>query len=314
MNNNTRRQKIWLTGSHGFIGTHLVSELSNTYDLTCLSHTRHENTSTDNKNIRTTYVNFQNHEEINNVIESLGLPDILIHAGWGDMTNPHSMMHLTDNVSQSKNIIQALYNAGLDKIVFLGSMNEYGNRFGSLYEDMGSTGEITNYAKGKIEVAKFGFEKAKEKNKKFIHIRLFYTYGPIQKEKTLIQDLYHGYKNNVNVSLSSCEQYRDYIHISDVVKGIKLLCKLDESTIVNLGSGKAIKLKEFVSLFWKILGGKPENLHFGEKPQRKEQPQQNCFANLDKLERLTGWKPTVSLEEGIKLTIREFDKLYFKCV
>ncbi len=308
MSSDVKHKKIWLTGSRGFIGTYLVSELKDIYEIKCISNTKYEKPSNYQDREQPSYVDFQNENSIKKAIENFGLPDIFIHLGWGDMINPHSNMHIKENVEQSKNLIDVLYKEGLKKFIFLGSMNEYGDRLGSLYEEMGPKGEITNYAKGKIEVAKYGFQKADENNRKFIHIRLFYTYGPIKKEKTLIQDIYQGYKNNTDISLSPCEQYRDYIHISDVVKGIKFLCNLDESTTVNLGSGKAIQLKEFVSLFWKILGGEPERLHFGKKPKRKEQPQPNCFASLEKLEKLTGWKPEITLEEGIKLTIKEFNE------
>lgn len=303
VNDKNNCRKVWITGSRGFIGSHLVAELNDSYEITCIT-----NTKIEDNNKKLTYVDFDNEIEISKAVECLGLPDVFIHVGWGDMTNPHSDLHIQDNVEQSKNLIKTLYKKGLEKFVFLGSMNEYGDRLGLLYEEMGPVGDITNYAKGKIEVAKFGFEKAKEMNKKFIHIRLFYTYGPIQKEKTLIHDLYEGHKNNTPIDLSPCEQYRDYIHISDVVKGIKLLCNVDESTTVNLGSGKSIQLRQFVSLFWKILGGNPEKLCFGKKPIRKEQPQPNCFASLEKLEKLTGWKPSLHIEEGIKMTIKEYDK------
>lgn len=308
---NDSRKNIWISGSRGFIGTHLVSELQKYYHLQRISNTKQQDNIFHSCNNRPTYIDFQNGKSINRAIEDLGLPDIFIHLGWGDMTNPHSGMHLDTNVKQSKNLIKVLYEAGLEKFVFLGSMNEYGEQIGSLDEKMKSNGEITNYAKGKIEVASFGFEKAKETNRKFIHIRLFYTYGPMQKKKSLIQDLYQSYKNNTTVSLGPCEHYRDYIYISDVIKGIRLLCDIDESTTINLGSGSAIKLKKFINIFWQTLGGKSEMLHFGEKTIVKEQAQLNCFASLDRLQRLTGgWKPTISIKEGIIQTIKEMDKMY----
>ncbi len=302
--------KIWLTGSRGFIGSNLASELDNSCDLTCLSNTKNEDIHSNQTNKQPVYVDFQNKKNIIDIIERLGIPDIFIHLGWGDMTNPHSEVHLVENINQSKNLIQVLYKAGLEKFVFLGSINEYGDQVGPLYEEMGPKGEITNYAKGKIEVAKFGFEKDKEMKKKFIHIRLSYTYGPVLRKGSLIQDLYWAKKKNLEISLGHCEHYRDYIHVSDALTGIKLLCNVKESTTVNLGSGKAIKLKEFVKLFWKILDGNPEKLHFGKKKPKKEQPQPNCFANLDKLEKITGWKPSIDLEEGIRNTVRELDNKY----
>ncbi len=310
VSDNINRRKIWISGSRGFIGTHLILELQDSFDIHCITNTKYE-TSLNHGNDQPTYIDFQSENSIRNAIESLGLPDIFIHLGWGDITNPHSKMHLEDNVTQSKNLIKVLYNTGLDKFIFLGSMNEYGDRIGPLSEEMEPQGEITNYAKGKIEVASYGFEKAKKMNKKFIHIRLFYTIGRMQEEGSLIRDLYFGYKNNTRISLGPCEHYRDYVSVSDVVKGIRLLCDVDESTTVNLGSGKAIKLKDFVSIFWRMLDGKSEMLHFGEKTVGKEQPQPNCFASLDKLQKLTGeWKPSDSIEEGIKLTIKELGTIY----
>jgi len=152
-------QKIWLTGSRGFIGRHLVAELKDVCELKCLSNRKFENSSS-HENNQPFYVNFKDEDDIKNAIESLGLPDVFIHLGWGDMANPHSEMHLVENVNQSKNLIDVLYKEGLKKFIFLGSMNEYGDRLGSLYEEMGPEGEITNYAKGKIEVAKYGFQKS----------------------------------------------------------------------------------------------------------------------------------------------------------
>ncbi len=312
VDDNINRRKIWISGSRGFIGTHLVSELQKSFDIQCVTNTKYK-TSSNHGNDQPTYIDFQSEKSIRNAIKSLELPYIFIHLGWGDIINPHSRIHLEKNVTQSKNLIKVLYNLGLEKFVFLGSINEYGNRLGPLSEEMEPKGEITNYAKGKIKVASFGFEKAKEMNKKFIHIRLFYTIGRMQEEGSLIRDLYLGFKNNTSISLGPCEHYRDYISISDVVKGIRLLCDIDKSITVNLGSGKAIKMKDFVRIFWKILGGKPEMLHFGEKTIGKEQSQPNCFASLDKLQKLTrDWKPSDSIEEGIKLTIKELDRIYSK--
>lgn len=298
--------KIWLTGSRGFIGSELAFNLDKICELTRISNRKNEDAN--QISINPIHINFQSKNEIKKRIKELGIPDIFIHLGWGDMTNPHSSTHLEENVIQSKNLIEELYKEGLERFVFLGSMNEYGDRIGTLDEKMNSKGWITNYAKGKILVAKFGFEKAKMMNKKFIHIRLFYTYGPKKKGGSLIQDIYQSHKNKKNVSLGTCEQYRDYIYVSDVVKGIMLLSGSDNSHTVNLGSGNAIQLKEFVKKFWDELKGDQKMLHFGEKQVGKEQAQPNCFANLEKLENITGWKPTTSIENGIKKMIKELQK------
>ena len=114
-------------------------------------------------------------------------------------------------------------------------------------------------AKGKIKVAKYGFQRAKELNKVFIHLRPFYVFGPGQRSGSLINDVYYSFKNGSSPVIGPCEQYRDYIHVFDVAEGISLASKLDDSTIINLGSGKYIQVKEFVSRFWDCLGGDRKN-------------------------------------------------------
>ena len=251
------------------------------------------------------YLDFSREDDIRRNIELFGLPDIFIHLGWGAMTDPASEVHLDANVEASKTLISTLFKAGLKKFIFLGSANEYGSREGSLCEDMAAEGRLTAYAQGKTRVASFGFEQASKYNKKFISIRLFNTFGSGQREGSLINKLYDCYRQNIKPELGPCEHFRDYIHVSEVVHGIKLICDINESTVVNLGSGTAIKLKDFVILFWKSLGGMPDDLKFGAHPMREGEPKQPyAFANMDRLKRFTGWAPSLSIEEGIRLTIK----------
>lgn len=301
--------RIWLTGSRGFIGTHLIPILKDICkEVICISNNILENETCQKKN-EVINMNFLNIKSINRAIELFGVPELCIHLGWGSMTNPHAEEHLISNVVGSKNLIDILFNNGLEKFIFVGSMNEYGDRVGSLSEDMLPTGFLTNYAKGKSQVASFGFEKARQLKKQFIHIKLFYTYGPVQKKDSLIQTLYQGSRKNQDTYLGACEHYRDYIHISEVVKGILLISRIQDSVTVNLGSGKSIKVKDFALLFWKFLGGDLDKLHFGSQDRHaNEQAQPDSYANLDKLEKLIGWKPSLSIEEGIKNTIELLDE------
>src|ERR1700687_2718211 len=112
MDNILKQRKIWLSGSRGFIGTHLVSELQKFCNIHRITNTKYEATS--NSDNQPTYVDFQSETSINEAIKNLELPDIFIHLGWGDMTNPHSEMHIRANVDQSNNLIKVLYENGLD--------------------------------------------------------------------------------------------------------------------------------------------------------------------------------------------------------
>ena len=301
------KQALWLTGANGFIGRHLGPSLKDAYsEVRYFTNSKEEKAALDNEAASRHYLDFLSADDIRRNIELFGLPDIFIHLGWGAMTDPASEVHLGANVEASKTLISTLFKAGLKKFIFLGSANEYGGREGPLSEDMAPEGRLTAYAQGKTRVASFGFEEASRYNKKFISIRLFNTFGAGQKPGSLINKLYECYSQNIKPELGPCEHFRDYIHVSEVVKGITLICGIDESTIVNLGSGEAIKLKDFVILFWKSLGGKPDDLKFGVYSMLEGEPEQPyAFANLDRLKKLTGWAPSLSIEEGVRLTIEE---------
>lgn len=296
---------IWLTGASGFIGRHLGPSLKKTCsEVRYFTNNEDAKTTPDDGASFRHYMDFSREDDIRRNIELYGLPDIFVHLGWGAMTEPSSQEHLATNVKASETVIDTLFKAGLEKFVFLGSANEYGGRVGSLSEDMAPEGKLTAYAEGKTRVASFGFEQAAKYNKKFISIRLFNTFGSGQREGSLINKLYDCYRQNIKPELGPCENFRDYIHVSEVVEGIKSICGIDESAIVNLGSGKAIKLKDFVILFWKSLGGIPDDLKFGAYSMREGEPEQPyAFANMDRLKRFTGWAPSLSIEEGIRLTI-----------
>lgn len=302
-NSRMNNLKIWLSGSRGFIGSHLISALKDSCrEVRCITNNKKHDDSL-------IYMDYSNINHIREIVNLYGVPNIFMHLGWGSVYEPQSNVHLTANVSDGKNLIKELYACGLEKFIFLGSSSEYGERTGALSENMSPEGKLTNYVKGKTEVSRYGFEIANQLNKVFVHIRLFYAYGAGQYPNSLINQLYKSYLEKSTMNLSPCEHYRDYIYISDVIQGIKLISHINESGIVNLGSGRVIQLKDFVSLFWKTLGGKPEHLRFGAHPKPGHEPEQPySYANLDVLKKLTNWMPSVSLEEGIKETVAALNK------
>ena len=296
--------KIWLTGSRGFIGRPLVRALrSAPVDLTCFTQNAGEANALSGKTLPV-HLDYLDPADIEDKMNRFGLPEVFIHLGWGEMTNPESFFHLKDNVQIGRNLIETLFKLGLKKFVFIGSMNQYGGRTGLLSEDMEPQGRLTNYAKGKNEVERLGFQAAKTYDKIFISVRPFYVFGVGQRQGSLINDLYQAHLKGTDVSLSPCEHYRDYIHVLDVAQGIGHICGIDQSTILNLGSGKVVQVKDFVVDFWKELGGDLKRLKFGARPLNPGEPDQpKSYADTTRLIRLTQWQPALSLEEGIIKTI-----------
>jgi UDP-glucose 4-epimerase len=88
-------------------------------------------------------------------------------------------------------------------------------------------------------------------------------------------------------------QTRDFTHISDTVQGLILAMEnkhLEQFDVINLGSGKETSINALAKLFKHKVKHAPARL-FEERFKR---------ADIRKAKRLLGWKPKISIEEGVQ--------------
>jgi len=298
------KKKLWMSGSSGFIGKQLKYHLQSTYDITCISHATKFSQSQNSKNLYK--LNFLKCVDIEKLILKIGKPDIFIHLGWGDMQNNSSLIHLHENIESSKNLINCFFKNNIKKFIFIGSYEEYGDKNRILYENTLQQGKLSNYGKGKEIVANYGLNKSKKSISNFLHIRLSHTYGPGQRKSSLINYLYNSAMNHEPIFLNPRNDFRDLIHITEVVTGIELLIKQNKSITVNLGSGEMYLLKDYILEFWSQMDQKINDIHF----EKCHDTSTKIVGKLDLtfLYELTKWNPSLSLEDGIKLTINELKK------
>lgn len=292
---------IWISGSRGYVGSYLTSYLRDSgYEVRGLSNLA----SNDGAIIS---ADFSDRSQIKKVLRKYGAPETFIHLGWKNVYEVNDECHIGSNVTNSINLIDEFYAFGTKRIMLVGTVSEYGGKEGLLRECDKDGEPENNYVSGKLAVGKYGLKAATQLNRIFIHIRLFNTYGSGQSNNSLINQLFACSLTNEQMKLSPCSQFRDYIHVTEAIEGIKRLSSVTESGIVNLGTGSFIQLKEFVKLFWKELGSDPSRLIFGahEIPSY-EQNQPKQFSDQSKIERLTGWSPKLSIEEGVKLTVNQW--------
>ena len=146
------------------------------------------------------------------------------------------------------------------------------------------------------------------KKKKFpvVILRLYQVYGPNQDINRLIPIIIDSCKNNKSFPCSSGEQLRDFLFVDDLTDAIlKCLDKKVEGKIINIGSGKIIKVKKIINQivnFYKA--GKPL---FGKIKLRKEEMLE-VYPSLLNARKFLGWKPKVSFNSGILKTINFYNK------
>lgn len=87
----------------------------------------------------------------------------------------------------------------------------------------------------------------------------------------------------------------DYVYAGDVAQGLLRLGASEATGVVNLGSGRGRRVSELLE----ILAARFPGATWEEEPA--DIPYEAHQADLSRLERITGWRPPTSLEEGVGL-------------
>lgn len=97
---------------------------------------------------------------------------------------------------------------------------------------------------------------------------------------------------------------RDFLYVEDAARGIVLAAeKYDDRLPINLGSGEEISIKDLITMIANIMDYRGEIIWDTTKPNG--QPRR-CIST-ERAEKMLGFKPSVTLEEGLKRTVKWFN-------
>lgn len=133
--------------------------------------------------------------------------------------------------------------------------------------------------------------------------RIFMVYGPDQKdEKKLVPYVIESLLRGEAPRLSSGTREVDWIYVDDVVDGlIRLAAAPDlEGRTLDLGSGERVSVRDVVERIARLTGAAVP-LHFD--PAADRPMEQIRTADAARTESLAGWRPRVTLDEGLLATI-----------
>jgi dTDP-glucose 4,6-dehydratase len=137
-------------------------------------------------------------------------------------------------------------------------------------------------------------------------VRIFNTYGPrMRKEDGRVAP------NFINQALNSKpltvygngKQTRSFCHVTDLIEGIYRLMISDINDPVNLGNPEEHTVLEFAEII-KELTKTDSEIVFRKLPL--DDPHQRC-PDISKAKKELGWEPKVSLQDGLKETVKWFE-------
>ena len=98
---------------------------------------------------------------------------------------------------------------------------------------------------------------------------------------------------------------RDFIHARDVARGMMMVVEKGVTMPVNLGSGRGATIKEIAETITRLVPGGPIKIVWDKS---KPMGDKKRLMDITRAKKLLGFRPLISLEQGIKETIEWYLK------
>jgi len=313
---------IFITGSEGFIGSHLTESLvKKGHNVKCLvlynslnswGWLDHINKNI-KKNIEVITGDVRDEYLIRNIIKKKTDVVINLAALIGiPYSYRASKSYLDTNVYGLLNILNAARDSNVKKIIHTSTSEVYGTpKFIPISEDHPISGQ-SPYAASKIAADQLALSYEKSFNLPVAILRPFNTFGPRQSARAIIPTIITQILKEKILKLGSLFPTRDFTYVEDTVTGFinSINNNKNIGEIINIGSGFEISIKELANKISKLMNKKIIIKKHNLRIRPKNSEVKRLLASTKKAKKLISWKPKFSnkkgLEEGLIKTIEWF--------
>ena len=306
--------KLLITGGLGFVGSHLVDSLvKKNHKIMILTKTlsKKKNIKKSAKKIQIEKIDLTNFQQLGKIIEKFK-PNVIIHLA-GNASHSKSFENpLKDIDSNAKTTLFML-----EKIRKLNTQCKF--ILGSTFIVIGKPKKLpvnentpcnptTIYGTNRLSSEYF----CKIYHEVYgLHTNIFRitnSYGPreqiISKKNAVNFLIYKSFKKEEISIYNQGKFFRDFIYIDDVISGINIILKKGKSgELYWISSGKRTWFYEFGDILEKTTGCK---VKYSETPvYTKKVDVGNFVVSNSKLRKL-GWSPKISVDVGVKKTLKFF--------
>jgi len=334
---------VLITGTAGFIGFHLARLLladgfrvhgfdgmTDYYDVT-LKQRRHQ-MLLQNKSFTATEAMLEDADGFMTMATDFA-PDVIVHlaaqAGVRySLENPRA--YIESNVVGTFNVMEAARELKVKHLLMASTSSVYGaNEDLPFCETDKADTPLTIYAATKKANEAMGHSYAHLWDLPTTMFRFFTVYGPWGRPDLALFKFVDAILDDRPIDIyNHGDMYRDFTHVSDLVRGIRLLIdtvpvrpepgatipdwdSLSPAApfrVVNIGNSDKVRLLDFVEAIEDALGMKAKrnymDMQMGDVPA--------TWANADLLKNLTGYKPQTDIRDGVTEFVAWFRDYYNK--
>lgn len=241
-------------------------------------------------------------------------PDIVFHLAanksrTGDIEEFRN--GLEDNLFGTLNLAEAcVKNAQIQRFVSIGTCEEYGNAGPIFHEELRES-PVSAYSLSKTSVTHLLQTLFRTFDFPVVVLRPSLAFGPGQATDMFLPAMIQTLLAGKRFAMSGGEQTRDYVYIDDLIQALLLASTKPEAIgrLINISSGVPVLLKEVAKLTARKISRDAENLlDIGKKDYRVNEIM-NYAASRELAEKLLGWRPCTSLDDGLTATVEYYRRL-----
>jgi UDP-glucose 4-epimerase len=301
--------KVLVTGGGGFIGSNVVRALLARGDevrvLDNFSTGSRANLAGLEEQVELVEGDLRSYERVHTAVRGV---EVVLHQGALPSVPRSVQDPLTTtavNVEGTLNVLLAARDEGIRRIVNASSSSVYGNGGSLPRAETQLPDPISPYAVAKLAAERFCTSFSRVYGMEIVSLRYFNVFGPRQDPTSqyaaVVPRFIRAVATGEPVTIyGDGEQSRDFTYVDNVVAANLLAADVPgvAGEIVNVATGGSTTVNELAETIGRLLGRPVDMAH---EPER-EADVRASWADLAEAERLLGYRPRITLEEGLRRT------------
>jgi nucleoside-diphosphate-sugar epimerase len=300
-------KKVVVTGGAGFIGSHLTRRL---LDEGCkvtviddLSEGRWKNLPKHHPNLKKNKASI-----LSDISRHIAGNEVIFHLAalprlQRSIDNPWQTHQV--NVDGTLKLLLAAKKYNIKRFIFSSSSSVYGNQKSLPLKEQMTPNPLVPYSMHKLIGEAYCKMFSDIWGLGTVSLRYFNVFGPQMNPNGAYANLIPKFiklmsQNKTPEVYGDGRQTRDFTYVSDVVEANILAANSNISgEVFNIGAGKNISVNRVVAILNKLL-----NKNIRPKHGPKHLEPRHTKSSYKKVQKLLGWIPKISFEEGLKLTLQ----------
>ena len=305
-------KSVLVTGAGGFIGSHLVERLVSMGATTkAFVHYRSEGSwgwldrSQYNGDIEVIAGDVR---DLDSVSSAIANTDIIFHLA-ALIAIPYSYRSpasfVQTNVEGTLNVLQACRMANVHRLVHTSTSEVYGTARQVPIDESHPLQAQSPYAASKIAADKLVESFHLSFGLPVITVRPFNTFGPRQSSRAVIPTIITQALTGDMIRLGNLHPTRDLNYVENIVDGFvrAALCHDGVGRTMNLGSGIEVSVGDLAKLISTLVDTKGVIKVEEQRVRPQGSEVDRLLADNTEAKARLGWKPSISLEQGLRLTV-----------